>query len=155
MIIYRIEHPTTGNGPYVGNSFNYDSAALEYEGIFPSASEYDLIFQNDFSNHLGQKHSIGNYNNTHPGVRKDVRNFDSSEDVCGFNSEDQYREWFRGLYTVLGTLGYHLCIYSVDDTYVKPGRRQIAFNKSKSTLIATRKLGIPYGKRHEIFEPVQ
>jgi len=117
---------------------------------------------------IESQYGIGPYNNggfehckmnlsTHPLPQSDgIPGFVSERHLCGFKSIKQLLEWFdedalRELSKLNRVIGkqddtfFHVAVYTVDEKYVVPGNKQLAFEHYHAKRIA--QMPIEYGQK--------
>ena len=59
------------------------------------------------------------------------------DDYCGFEKPSQIRDWFvePAIYHVLDDRDIWVCLYEVDDQFIKYGRTQLVFERRQATLV--------------------
>lgn len=144
MIIYRVEHPKTGIGPY---NFKWN----EYIDVIENDVEYFMkeygITLNDvnhafMSTDLGYKHSTSDSIHS-SGIKDELKSLGKkfkTTDYCGFNSFSAYYKWFNDSFDILIEYGYQLSKYEVDEAYVTTGINQLAFSKDKAKLLSMKNI---------------
>lgn len=121
MRVYRVEHKTTGDGPY-----RYDC----------DASDYYTERLNQLSDKISTAHDCPI---KHPTVTKEVGNDNfTANHYCGFETYNAYRSWFAGFFKDLHDHDFVLRIYEVNTEHILFGNRQLAFIKQEAKLIQTR-----------------
>lgn len=111
MLVYRIEHPITGQGPYSRFDGTYDMQALG-----------ELLFE---SHGLSKEH---------PGPFEDnLRDFTTRYHAyfaCA--SLELLQEWFKDFWPWLLELGYTIEVYRVKNYKIGKSGKQLAFDVETS-----------------------
>lgn len=99
-IIYRVEHPVSGIGPY------------RHDHINPMHCDLQRL--------MGQEHSkdMGESNDDHPGAYNDFDMDLQENDIFGFNSLEDLTTWFDTWLDILFEMGYVVRSYKVADNFV-------------------------------------
>ena len=121
MIIYRIEHPENGKGPYR----QYEPLTLN--GI--AINDYHA----DFTTHPSPRREFADKDEY--GYVRDY--FYMPDDYyCGFISIEQLLTWFESEWIdVMHIHGYFLCEYEVPDLCVRIGHFQCIFKMERAKLV--------------------
>lgn len=118
MLIYRIEHPVNGNGPYKQTKENAP--------------------RNEYGESINNVHGG---DPTHPAPFSDFGHMIMWYEKCGFESIDKLLVWFESEWIdILHDLGYLLCIYEVPDLCVHIGNFQVVYDHDKAVLIHKERL---------------
>jgi hypothetical protein len=119
MLVYRIEHPSDGKGPYSGRS------DYEKEGV------QDWL-DGDFEE-LHQAHDP--FSTPHPLVNE-IDGFERG-DLCGCESLDKLRDWFKGFLDSLHDCGFVVVTYEVPAEHVHTDGLQVCFSPAHGTKCKT------------------
>jgi len=112
MIVYRVEHKKTNEGPYTGKIV---STKLTYENSRHQDNHHKNIYTDPFL----------------------CESWDS-DFYCGFKTIKQFKRWFSNLDRVsLHLLGFILSKYEIDINMVIFGETQIGFIKQKAKKLET------------------
>jgi hypothetical protein len=115
MLVYRIEHPEDGLGPY--------------RSVFSNTNK--LL-------NMNAKHGVSS---KHPVSCKDVYNKPSPDEnfigYCGFDCVFALKSWFRGYRKEMAREGFKMFVYdsSVDLTWISEVTRQVIFVKENADLL--------------------
>lgn len=117
-IVYRIEHPDSGVGPY-----------CHREGLYYDDDEYMEDEMGEFQNQLNFAHS----DHSHPALKRHGC-------VSGCDSLESLHRWFDGFIDDMRYLGFVLKVYSMKRVEKKDGTGQVIFRLKNATLVETRPL---------------
>lgn len=113
MLVYRVEHPTLGLGPYYsGSKFSHRDDMIE--------------------DHCDSRQ--------HPHPHCDtLTHFDMDEHVCACASIESLVKWFDGYLRLLNDDGFVIRVYQVDDsTKVSKHTGQCVFYKYDAVLVQSK-----------------
>lgn len=109
LLIYRVEHPETGKGPWMHRGDSWEDEIVDQFNI-----EWEQF----------------NSLESHPSPYMDgIQGFQMGFDVLGVTSIDQLKDWLgKGdIPKMLHHAGFVIRIYGVEDEDVKDGYTQVAF----------------------------
>ena len=109
MLIYRIEHPSNGYGPYSEKQHK---------------ASYELM---KFIRKMSRSHELSC---KHPGPFEDF-DLNSMDRIlfCGMDSESKILEWFKGYRSKLRFHGFKLSIFEADPIFYNSESGQILFKR--------------------------
>lgn len=118
-IIYRIEHPDSGKGPYCHEDYLYDDDTM-----------------NDYSDELTEFQGelfLSHCDDEHPALKRPGC-------ISGCDSLETLHRWFDGFIGDMRYLGFVLKVYSMKRVEKKDHTGQVIFRRKNATLIETRPL---------------
>ena len=117
MIVYRVEHQQTGNGPYFRYDPRYKDFRDEINGIHDDELIYPAFQLDGITSHL----------------------LFTPDFHSGFESLKDLNWWFKGFGQKLSENNFVIAIYEVEESRVRRGDsgKQVAFDLPKSKLIRT------------------
>lgn len=120
MIVYRIQHSVSGDGPYC-------------------ALNDDRVITDEVISALSHTQC----STAHPSVWLDcnphnrAKKYSCYDYYCGFNSWDQMIAWFMTAFDALYDSGFVVAVYEIDCRLVITGTYQIVFVRDAATLVET------------------
>lgn len=109
MLVYRVEHPLTHEGPYRHLSMRNEHTRITEKMV--------------------TRHNNDRYNHPTPyndGIRNNWR-----ECCCGFSTLDSLHRWFDGYLEELHHIGFALAKIEVPNDDVAFGEKQVVFRPSR------------------------
>jgi hypothetical protein len=121
--IYRVQHATSGIGPY-----NHESPGRRGEKL------ENMAYSHNDRDHPAPWHGTE--------FRTDEARKISTHHRFGFESVDAMKEWFRGYRAELRRCGFVLAVYEVSTTDPDAfyGRHQVAFDPVRAVLVRTEQI---------------
>ena len=127
IIVYRVEHPATGMGPWHSHHYAAESGlSIEAEEELRTVADHctNAVEKNIYN---GLKH---------PSIwcdfgRAQVQAFERNQMVCGTKTLRRLRSWFADVAEVLFDAGFTIKVYTIDQEQVLVGKSksQVAFRK--------------------------
>jgi len=127
MLVYRVEYPKDGLGPYRGS--------LRHNGVEYTKDELQDL--SSLSSVLCTKHDSSN---GHPAIGIDFCTVSFSKAFfCCFTDIRSLKDWFRGYRASLRRIGFRVGVYEISNTFVQYGdsQRQAIFVRDEAKLIKT------------------
>jgi len=117
MLVYRVEHPDDGIGPFctTDNDDNYRPHAIYNDEVMCHSNEDYFTY-------------------AFPSPREEGIPWGKGWN-CGCQTRDLVVYWFGGLFDRMNELGYHLVTYEVVKDY-RLGEKQTTFRREHATEVA-------------------
>jgi hypothetical protein len=105
MLVYRIEHPSNGQGPYDSN-------------MYEQPTNYWRMLE---------KHDLSD---KHPSPRGEFGPKAVDKDLyCALHSEERIKEWFHGFRGLLRNNGFKLMVFECEPVFYSEESGQILFKR--------------------------